>query len=53
MGERDEHGHGSEYLQSLAKFLKSEYTNKSVQDIIRMVDDVIKVSFSIVMVRTQ
>ena len=45
MDESDEHGHGSKYLQSLAKFLKAEYMNKSMQDIFRVVDAVIKVIF--------
>ena len=46
MDERGKHGHGSEYLQSFAKFLKAECMNKSVQDIFGMVDSVMKVSFS-------
>ena len=46
----DDHD-GNEYLQSMAKFLKTEYMNKFVQDIFRMVDAVIKVIFSRIVVR--
>ena len=35
---------GSEYLQTFAKVLKTEFLNKSIQDIFTMVDTDIKVS---------
>ena len=37
---------GSQYVQAFAKFLKTEFTNKSVQDIFAIVDANIKVRYA-------